>query len=68
MIQIDAAACEKLHSARAQTEEISRGKSKSASPFSIGRKGDFLELGIWILFVICYLVLGIFYIQKRHYF
>ncbi len=26
-------------------------------------KGDFLELGIWILFVICHLVLGIFFNQ-----
>jgi hypothetical protein len=27
-----------------------------------------LELGIWILFVICFLVLGIFYIQVLTYF
>jgi hypothetical protein len=25
---------------------------------------DFIKLGIWILFVICYLGLGIFYIQR----
>ena len=47
-------------------------------PFSKGAKGDFLELGIWILpfdgaqggelvepFVICYLALEIFYIPTR---
>ena len=27
----------------------------------------YLELGIWILFVICYLELGIFYIQRLNY-
>jgi hypothetical protein len=27
-------------------------------PFSKGGKGDFLEFRIWILFVICYLLIG----------
>jgi hypothetical protein len=33
------------------------------SSFSKGGKGDFLDIEIWILFVVCYLVLGIFSIQ-----
>jgi hypothetical protein len=35
-----------------------QGNFKPVSPFLKGGKGDFLELGIWILFVICLLVLG----------
>jgi hypothetical protein len=30
------------------------------SPFSKGGEGDFLVIRIWILFVICFLVLGIY--------
>ena len=42
-----------------------RSKSKPVSLFSKGGKRDFLELVIWILFVICYLVLVISSIQRH---
>ena len=62
MNQIDSAVYEKLHSAWAGTEENSSRQVQTCFPPLKGGKSDFLELGIWILFVICYLVLGIFYI------
>jgi len=48
-------------------ENYSGASTNHFPPFLKGVKGDFLKLGIWILFDICNLVLGVLDIPRHLY-